>query len=152
MLMKKKKNDRKRTLKPIMLYDHLPGILAGYPALLFAVLAIMSIWPDVFNTHMMFWIGTAIMLVCYVAFRFNMPKGKFWLMFGLLGTFVGIPVALELTGLITPFQFAGEWLGKLAPEVNTGAWVVMSMIFAVICSAIWFGVALICVCESTNPV
>ena len=30
------------TLKPIILYDHLPGILAGYPAVLFALLAILS--------------------------------------------------------------------------------------------------------------
>lgn len=122
----------KQLLRPIILYDHLPGILAFYPAVLFSVLAISSLWTDVFNTHMMFWIGTSIMLVWYVAFRFNMPKGKFWLMFGLMGTFLGIPVALELTGIITPFQFAGEMLGKLAPEVNTGAWVVMAMVFGVI--------------------
>ena len=32
------------TLKPIILYDHLPGILAGYPAVLFALLAIFSVF------------------------------------------------------------------------------------------------------------
>ena len=32
------------TLKPIILYDHLPGILAGYPAVLFALLAILSVF------------------------------------------------------------------------------------------------------------
>ena len=69
--------------KPIVLYDHLPGILAGYPAVLFSVLGVVSIWSGV-DPHMMFWIGLSIMLVWYVAFRFNMPKSKFWLLFGLL--------------------------------------------------------------------
>ena len=32
---------KKPVLKPILLYDHLPGILAGYPAVLFALLAIL---------------------------------------------------------------------------------------------------------------
>ena len=29
-------------LKPILLYDHLPGILAGYPAVLFAILGLLE--------------------------------------------------------------------------------------------------------------
>lgn len=122
-------------LKPILLYDHLPGILAGYPAILFAILALLSLWPGVFNTHMMFWIGLSIMLIWYVAFRFNMPKSKFWLLFGLVGTFVGIPVVLELTGFFQPFHWTGSMLGRLAPAVNTGAWVVMSIVFGII----WLG-------------
>ena len=68
-----------KSLKPILLYDHLPGILAGYPAVLFSVLAVMSFWPGIFNTHMMFWIGLSIMLIWYVAFRFNLPKKSFLL-------------------------------------------------------------------------
>ncbi len=119
-------------LKPIVLYDHLPGILAGYPAVLFAVLGVLSIWPERFGSHMLFWIGLTIMLIWYVAFRFNMPKNKFWLLFGLLGTFIGIPVALELSGNIRPFYHLGGALGQLAPTVNTGAWVVMSIVFSVI--------------------
>ena len=174
-------SDKPAVLKPIHLYDHLPGILAGYPAALFAILAILSIFPrtvvnddqmaafndmrtqwaesadkgsraaevlgdvehyelinqtvPMFNSHMLFWIGISIMLVWYVAFRFNMPKGKFMLMFGLLGTFVGIPVVLELTGLFQPFSLASKLLGSLEPTVNTGAWVVMAIVFFII----WLG-------------
>jgi hypothetical protein len=150
-------------LKPIVLYDHLPGILAIYPAVLFAVLAILSLFrrridgvtdqmlaalqdqlkglsPEVssgvinatepyFNSHMLFWIGLSVMLIWYVAFRFNMPKSKFMLMFGLIGTFVGIPVVLELSGLIRPFQWTSQMLGHLEPSVNAGTWAVMSLVF-----------------------
>ena len=127
-------------LKPIMLYDHLPGILAAYPAVLFAVLALLSLpkqwemsWAP--NTHMLFWIGLSVMIVWYIAFRFNMPKSKFWLMFGLLGTFIGIPVVLELTGKIRPFTWTAEVLGHLAPEVNAGAFFALAIVFFVI----WLG-------------
>lgn len=154
-----------RPLKPIMLYDHLPGILAIYPAVLFAVLAVLSLFrrrvdgltdamlaamqdqikdlpPEVsslvinptepyFNSHMLFWIGLSIMLIWYIAFRFNMPKSKFLLMFGLLGTFVGIPVVLELSGLIHPFRWTSQMLGHLEPSVNAGTWAVMSLVFTV---------------------
>ena len=152
-------------LKPILLYDHLPGILAIFPAILFAVLAVLSALhrpivdqeamvdikaaqkasaPDLqpelaemlfnnsqplFNAHMLFWIGISIMLVWYVAFRFNLPKSKFLLMFGLIGTFVGIPVVLEIAGIIRPFSYSSQMLGQLEPSVNTGAWIVMSLIF-----------------------
>ena len=122
-------------LKPIILYDHLPGILAGYPALLFALMAILSYWPSVFDPHMMFWIGLSVMLVWYIAFRFNLPKSRFWLMFGLLGTFIGIPVVLELTGKIRPFTMLGDLLNHLKPEVNTGVWFIMSIVFSII----WLG-------------
>jgi hypothetical protein len=164
-----------------MLYDHLPGILAGYPAVLFAILAVLSLFtkqqvpedlvtelektrstyvesvtdgdPMIaamaadseyqlinervprFNSHMLFWIGLTVMLVWYVAFRFNMPKDKFVLMSALLGTFVGIPVILELTGYLPIFSIAGSLLGGLEPSVNTGAWVVMSLVFF----CIWLG-------------
>jgi len=112
-------------LKPIVLYDHLPGILAGYPALLFLLMALFS-YLDWFDTHMMFWIGLSIMILWYVAFRFNLPKNKFIMLVGLLGTFVGIPVVLELARIISPFSWAAGQLGQLAPAVNTGAWVVES--------------------------
>ena len=121
-------------LKPIVLYDHLPGILAGYPALLFLLMALFS-YLQWFDTHMMFWIGLSIMILWYVAFRFNLPKDKFIMLVGLLGTFVGIPVVLELADTISPFSWAAGQLGQLAPEVNTGAWVVMALVFGVI----WFG-------------
>jgi len=147
-------------LKPILLYDHLPGILAIFPAVLFAVLAILSSFQkrvdgitnetiaslekilsdDVksvvfqpyqpyFNSHMLFWIGLSIVLVWYIAFRFNLPKSKFLMMFGLMGTFVGIPVVLEITGFIRPFSWASHVLGSLEPSVNTGTWIVMSLVF-----------------------
>ncbi len=174
-------SDKPQALKPILLYDHLPGILAGYPAALFAILALLSLptrtivnetgmaslnevrttlaesategsfaaetLADVkhfdlvnntvpmFNAHMLFWIGLSIMLVWYVAFRFNMPKSKFLLMFGLLGTFIGIPVVLELTGIFQPFTLASKLLGSLEPTVNTGTWVVMALVFF----GIWLG-------------
>ena len=170
------------SLKPIVLYDHLPGILAAYPAVLFALLALFSLPQDwdfarktvadttvsqtaegennaeartsdageasseqvllddkykwwVPDPHMLFWIGLTIMIVWYVAFRFNLPKNKFLLMFGLLGTFVGIPVVLELTGYIKPFSILGGMLGYFAPEVNAGAFFVLSMVFFII----WLG-------------
>jgi hypothetical protein len=168
-------------LKPIILYDHLPGILAGYPAVLFGLLAILSAVPyrnvdeklvtqieevktayvqaaeegdatatllaadsefelvnkrvSRINSHMLFWVGLSIMLVWYVAFRFNMPKSKFILMSALLGCFVGIPVILELTGFFQIFSWLGSMLGWLEPRVNTGAWVVMSLVFFII----WLG-------------
>jgi hypothetical protein len=124
-------------LKPITLYDHLPGILSGYPAVLFLVLGLMSIphernWSWEFNPHMLFWIGLSVMIVWYVAFVFNMPKGKFWLLFGLFGTFIGIPVVLELTGYIRPFSRTAEVLSSFAPQVNSGAFFVLSIVFGII--------------------
>ncbi len=124
-------------VKPIMLYDHLPGILAGYPAVLFSILGLLSL-PKQFemswapSSHMLFWVGLSIMIVWYIAFRFNMPKSKFWLMFGLMGTFVGIPVVLEVTGFIKPFSWAAGFLGLLAPEVNAGAFFALALVFFVI--------------------
>lgn len=127
------------SLKPIMLYDHLPGILAGYPAALFFLLGLITYFVNAPEQaayrHMIFWIGLAIMLVWYVAFRFNLPKSKFMLIFGLLGTFVGIPVVLELSGYIKPFTFVGKLLGQLSPEANAGAWFAMSLVFF----CIWLG-------------
>ncbi|MEM9412790.1 MAG: hypothetical protein AAGA30_16885, partial [Planctomycetota bacterium] len=163
------------------LYDHLPGILAGYPAVLFTILALLSLPKEfvepkiveqpavmvesadvadaeaesssvdadapktkvviaddpwwVVNPHMLFWIGLSVMIVWYIAFRFNMPKNKFLLLFGLLGTFIGIPVVLEITGYIRPFTIVATWLGYLAPEVNAGGFFVLSMVFSVI----WLG-------------
>ncbi len=159
------------SLKPIILYDHLPGILAGYPAALFAILALLSLPQEyvqkpavestpavavtadnadqplasketveaypwwVPNPHMLFWIGLSIMIVWYIAYQFNLPKNKFWLIFGLFGTFVGIPVILELTGYIRPFTIIAGWLGSLAPMVNAGAFFVLAIVFFVI----WLG-------------
>lgn len=175
-------SEKPKALKPILLYDHLPGILAGYPAALFAILALLSsslfsrtivddegmakfnevrqtlaeqagegslakeVLSDetftmvtrtvpMFNSHMLFWVGLSVMLVWYIAFRFNMPKSKFLLMFGLIGTFVGIPVVLEMTGYIKPFTIASKALGSLEPTVDTGGWIVMCLVFFVI----WLG-------------
>ncbi len=172
-------SEKPKAMKPIVLYDHLPGILAGYPAFLFAILAVLSVFRRTvlddatmeqfqtlatqlaekaptdslaaqqlsniqllindtvpfFSAHMLFWMGLSVMLVWYVAFRFNMPKSKFMLMFFMLGTLVGIPVVLELQGTIRPFRWFGDLLGQLEPTVNTGAWIVMSLVFFVI----WLG-------------
>jgi len=122
-------------LKPIYLYDHLPGILAGYPAVLCSALGVMSLFPDMFNSHMLFWVGLSVMVVWYVAFRFNIPKSKFILLFGLLGTFIGIPVVLEMGGTIRPFAWLGGLLGQMQPEVNSGAWFVIAIVFGLI----WLG-------------
>ena len=179
-----------QALKPIYLYDHLPGILAGFPAFLFLIIALLSLLGPyqeavptssdsetkvirlineeqkekdsastgetsedkkeeakelegpfynvqdrgfkILNPHMLFWIGLAIMVVWYVAFRFNLPKSKFWMLFGLMGTFVGIPVVLEVTGVIKPFTNVAQWLGYLAPEANSGAWFALSLVFFII--------------------
>ncbi len=147
------KDQSVQTIKPIKLYDHLPGILAGYPAVLFLLLCLLSLpgeaknravengekfwWPSLltFDSHMLFWIALSVMIVWYIAFRFNLPKGKFWLAFGLLGTFIGIPVVLEITGFIKPFSTVGKWLGTLAPEINSSAFFVLSIVFFVI----WLG-------------
>jgi len=129
------------SMKPIILYDHLPGILAGYPAVLFMILTVLSLpkefeWNWAPNRHMLFWIGLSVMIVWYVAFQFNIPKRRFWLLFGLFGTFVGIPVVLEITtASFRPFTWTANQLGKLAPEVNAGAFFVLSLVFFLI----WLG-------------
>jgi hypothetical protein len=128
-------------VRPIILYDHLPGILAGYPAVLFLFLTLLSLpkefdWNWAPNRHMLFWIGLSVMIVWYVAFQFNIPKRKFWLLFGLFGTFIGIPVVLEITtAKFRPFTWTANQLGKLAPEVNSGAFFVLTMVFFLI----WLG-------------
>jgi hypothetical protein len=150
--------------KPIVLYDHLPGILAIFPAALFTLLAILSIpyrpifsaeeaerlrgaasqfskapqealesfvqsrYP-LFDSHLQFWIGLTVMILWYIAYRFNLPKSKFLLVFGLTGTFVGIPLVLELAGVIHPFGWLSAQLGLLKPSVNTGAWVALALVF-----------------------
>ena len=134
-------------IKPIYLYDHLPGILAGYPAVVMLLLAAISLPNDlekwakwsILSPESIFWIGISVSLLWYVAFRFNLPKKRFWLVFGLLGTFVGIPVILELTGSISPFQYIGKALGALAPKANAGAWFVGALVFGVIwiCNFVW---------------
>ena len=133
--MTKSNNALASKMKPIYLYDHMPGILAGYPAILCGVLGILSLYLDVFNSHMIFWVGLSVMAVWYVAFRFNIPKSKFILLFGLLGTFIGIPVVLELGGTIRPFAWLGGLLGQMQPEVNAGAWFVIAAVFGII----WLG-------------
>lgn len=135
-----------RKLKPIYIYDHLPDVLCGYPAFAFLALAGLSV-PKVQETlhlslsqHTLFWLGAVIVIGWFIAFRYNLPKTRFWLVFGLVGTFVGIPVILELTtGHIAPFAWLGRQLGSLAPEVNTGGWLVGSIVFSIawICSLIW---------------
>ena len=132
-----------KKLNPIYLYDHLPDILAGYPALVFLALAGMSLpavqrWVPL-SEHSVFWVGLVVMLAWFLAFRYNLPKNRFWMVFGLLGTFVGIPVILELTGYIAPFAWLGHQLGALAPQVSAGVWLVGALIFGVVwfCALIW---------------
>lgn len=134
-----------RKLKPIYIYDHLPDILCGYPTVAFLALAGLSL-PVVQETlhltlsqHTIFWIGLVVTLAWFVAFRYNLPKTRFWLVFGLVGTFVGIPVILELTGHIAPFAWLGRQLGSLAPEVSTGVWLVGALAFGIawVCSLVW---------------
>jgi hypothetical protein len=129
----------RRTCAPIVLYDHLPGILAGFPAIIFLLLAIVVHFfgSDVNDhdqgvNHMCFWIGLSMMIIWYIAYGFNMPQARFWLVFGLIGTFIGIPVVLELTGIIRPFTTLGQWLGSLSPIVNASAWFVLSMVMGII--------------------
>ena len=128
--------------KPVYLYDHLPGILAGYPAILFLILASIAMpyqmnwnYVPMISEHAIFWMSLAITLVWYIAFRFNLPKSRFWMVFGLLGTFVGIPVVLELTGIIRPFHMLGDMLGSLAPTANASAYLIIGVIFGII----WIG-------------
>ncbi len=140
-------NDTINLLKPIYLYDHLPGILAGFPAVLFSILAVLSLPHDlgkdnegwqrwgIISTHAIFWIGVSVTILWYIAFRFNLPKTRFWLVFGLLGTFVGIPVILEITGNFALFVRIGRALGTLAPSASAGAWFFGSIAFGFI----WLG-------------
>jgi len=133
--------DKPRTVdgpKPLRLHDHKPGILAGCPAIVFAVLALLSI-PDQFewswrpvSPHLLFWIGVVAGVFWYVALRFNLSQRRFFLVFGLVGTFFGIPAALEIAGVIHPFAWLGARLGSLKPEVNAGAWLVLSLLFGVV--------------------
>lgn len=135
-----------RKLKPIYIYDHLPDILCGYPMVAFLALSALSISQVQdrlhigLSEHTLFWIGAVVVVAWFIAFRYNLPKSRFWLVFGLLGTFVGIPVILEITtGRIAPFAWLGQQLGSLAPAVNTGGWLVGALVFGIawICSLIW---------------
>lgn len=134
-----------RKLKPIYIYDHLPDILCGYPALAFLTLAGLSlpvvqrITHIVLSPHTLFWVGLVVVLAWFIAFRYNLPKTRFWLVFGLMGTFVGIPVILELTGYISPFAWLAQQLGALAPRVSTGVWILGAIVFGIawLCSLIW---------------
>ena len=145
MSKKQTQSARIRKLKPIYIYDHLPDILCGYPMAAFLMLAGLSM-PEVQQAlrispsqDMLFWIGTVVVIAWFIAFRYNLPKTRFWLVFGLLGTFVGIPVILEITGYISPFQWLGHQLGSLAPQVSTGVWLVGALIFGIawLCSLVW---------------
>ena len=91
------------------------------------------------SQHTIFWIGVVVVLAWFIAFRYNLPKTRFWLVFGLVGTFVGIPVILELTNHIAPFAWLGRQLGSLAPEISTGGWLVGAIVFGIawVCSLVW---------------
>lgn len=124
--------------KPLSLHDHKPGILAGFPALVFLLLALLSLpdqlawsWRPV-SPHLLFWIGVVAGIFWYVALRFNLSQRRFFLVFGLLGTFFGIPAALEVSGVIRPFAWLGHHLGSLRPQVNAGAWLVGAMVFGIV--------------------
>ena len=62
MKNKKGKSKAYSVRKPVVLYDHLPGILAGYPAALFTILGCVSLLVPV-SPHMLFWVGLSIMAV-----------------------------------------------------------------------------------------
>ncbi|MGB0714596.1 MAG: hypothetical protein ACPGXK_01880 [Phycisphaerae bacterium] len=124
--------------RAIHLHDHKPGILAGFPAVVFVLLTLLALpqqleksWAPV-SLHMLFWIGLSTGIFWYIALRFNLTQKRFFLVFGLAGTFVGIPAALELAGIIQPFQWIGRQLGALKPEVNAGAWFVLALVFAIV--------------------
>lgn len=148
--MTKKGSSQKKSkavgrLKPIYLHDHLPDILCGYPMMAFLGLAALST-SKVQQTlgislsgDAIFWIGFVVAIAWFIAYRYNLPKTRFWLVFGLMGTFVGIPVILELTGKIAPFAWLGRQLGALAPQVNTGGWLAAAMAFGIawICALVW---------------
>src|SRR5690606_22412668 len=78
------------------------------------------------------WIGLSMMIVWYVAYGFNMLQARFWLVFGLIGTSIVIPVVLELTGFIRPFTALGDWMGRMRPEVNASAWLVLALVMGIV--------------------
>lgn len=124
--------------KPINLHDHKPGILAGFPALVFLILTLFALpyqlewsWSPV-SLHLLFWVGVVTGVFWYVALRFNLTQRRFFLVFGLAGTFFGIPAALEIANVIHPFGWLGRQLGALKPEVNAGAWLIGTLLFGLV--------------------
>lgn len=130
---------------PVQFYDHLPGILAFLPMVGFGVCALLMVphqlgWGwKILGQDTIFWVGVVVAIFWYVAFRFNMPKRRFWFVFGLMGTFLGIPVVLELVGYWDAFSWMGGKLGQLAPSANVGAYVVVAGMFGIvwIANLIW---------------
>ena len=142
--------------KTIVLYDHLPGILAAYPAVIFAILALLALPqnfvsrtvparvvesladsspsvsesgdrvisaseyaaaelpPWVPNPHMLFWISLSVMIVWYIAYRFDVPKGRFVLLAVLFFAFVAVPVVFEMTRFFRP----SPWLRRGSRDLH----------------------------------
>jgi len=135
---KKMQSDRKRQ-KPLKLYDHLPEVLAAMPALGVGAVALLALpeqlgasWT-IMPAATLFWIAVWTVIGWFIAFRWNMPKRRFFLVFGLLGTFIGIPIVLEMTGKISVFRGLFDIVGLTTPSANAGAYLMVSLLFA----ALW---------------
>jgi hypothetical protein len=137
---------KRESLPPIYLYDNLPEVLFGYLGFVFWVLAALAFpaqatlveWPIfesiadsailkwidgiVVNPNLLFWIAAVACAAFAVSYRWNLSKSKFLIAFGLSGTFIGIPAALELFDIIHPFAWLGAQLGAMAPAANAGAY------------------------------
>ncbi|MGD2108527.1 MAG: hypothetical protein PVI86_03955 [Phycisphaerae bacterium] len=105
---------------------------------MFLILALLALphqlhwrWAPV-SPHLLFWVGVVVGVFWYAALRFNLTQRRFFLVFGLAGTFFGIPAALEIAGVIHPFGWLGRQLGALRPEVNAGAWFVGAILLGVV--------------------
>jgi len=132
--MKKQKKQ-----KPIYLYDHTPEVLAAMPALVLLFLALNALpeqlganWKFVLPAASAFWFAAWAVIFWFIAMRWNLPKRRFFLVFGLVGTFIGIPIALELVGKISFFRWLFDLVGLASPWANAGAYLMFGLGFAIL--------------------
>ncbi len=147
-------------IKPIWLYDNLSEVLFWHIGIFMAVLAIISIpnqvdlsalwifqwvkdydWFKAFDENslisppVVFWMAVVGWVFFFILYRYNLSRKNFLMVFGLVGTFIGIPATLELVGYGSVFRYLGNLLGGLTPAANAGAYCFMT----ILCFIPWVG-------------